>query len=186
MASLAVQAKQLGVSVKMVTNDKDVAQVVEDGDAAIQQVLFFKNETWGEAEVKEKFGVRTSQVIDYLSMIGDSVDNIKGIDGVGPKSAQALLNTYENLDEIYENIDSIPQLKIRGAKSLQQKLIRGKESVFQAREMIELRTDLDFEFDDLLEELEYHGPNEDDVGVYQNLGFTQPFRELLRHYNIHS
>ncbi len=180
MATLATMSSKQGVPCQMVTNDKDVAQVIQDGQASIKQVLYFKKEVWGVQQVVDKFGVRPDQVIDYLSMIGDSVDNIKGVVGVGPKSAQGLLQAYETIDGIYRSIDDIPNLKIRGAKSLQKKMIAGKADVYKAKTMITLKLDMDLNIENLKEELEYHGPNEDDINFYNDLGFTQPFRDLLQ------
>jgi DNA polymerase I len=181
MVSLAKKSVDAGIPVQMVTNDKDVAQVIQDGEVSIHQVLYFKKEEWGEQEVYDKFGIHPTQVVDYLAMIGDSVDNIKGINGVGPKSAQVLLNTYKDLDEIYDNIDAIPSLKVRGAKSLQRKLIQGKNAVYLAQRLIQLKTDMDLNIDDIRTDLFYSGPTGDDIEVYQKLGFSQPFRDLQKY-----
>jgi len=178
MVSLAKQVNALGVAVQMVTDDKDVAQVVKDGEHPIQQVLFAKKLVWGEQEVRDKFGVRPDQLIDYLSMIGDSVDNIKGIAGVGPKSAAALLNQFGTLQEIYQQLESVADMKVRGAKSLQRKLEEGRADVHLAKKLIELKVDMDLGSEHLLEDLEYIGPSEQDISTYEKLGFTQPYREL--------
>ncbi|MCP6082945.1 hypothetical protein NL341_28500, partial [Klebsiella pneumoniae] len=73
--------------------------------------------------VKEKFGVAPEQIIDYLALMGDSSDNIPGVPGIGPKTASGLLvGVNGGLKELYEQLDIVPTLPIRGAKTLPAKL----------------------------------------------------------------
>ncbi len=109
MCTLAQQAEKEGFEVFLMTPDKDFAQVVTD------QIKLYRPgrsgnpaEVWGIQEVQAKFGVeRVGQVIDYLGMMGDSVDNIPGIPGVGPKTASKLIAQYGSMEEMYEHADEI-------------------------------------------------------------------------------
>lgn len=119
IASLTVQLLKAGHEVVIVTGDKDLAQLLEPG---VRIYNLAKAEWWGADDIPERMGVRASQVVDFLALTGDAVDNIPGVRGVGPKAATALLAEFENLGAIYENLDLVETLPVRGAKSLRAKL----------------------------------------------------------------
>jgi DNA polymerase-1 len=97
--------------VVVVTGDKDLMQLVSD-ERGVTMLDTMKNIEYLDADVMEKFGVRPDQIVEYLALVGDSSDNIPGVNGIGPKSAVELLQKHASVDEIYKNIDSIP-LKLR-------------------------------------------------------------------------
>ena len=119
IGTLAGYWRDRGHSVCVVSSDKDLAQLLHEGD---QWWDFARNRKYGHAAIKEKFGVRPDQMADYLALTGDSVDNIPGVPGVGPKSAAALLEHFETLERIGKRLDEVAHLSIRGAASLQRKL----------------------------------------------------------------
>ena len=119
IASLTQRLREKGHQVVIVTGDKDLAQLLEPG---VKIYNLAKDEWWDEAGVPERMGVKASQIIDYLALTGDAVDNIPGVRGVGPKAAIALLAEFPNLDAIYDNLDRVESLPVRGAKSLRKKL----------------------------------------------------------------
>ena len=100
IGTLAKQAEKEGYTTYMVTSDKDFAQLVSDNIKMYRPSAFGRGiEIWGVDEVKEKFGVeRPEQVIDYLGMMGDSVDNIPGLPGVGEKRAKTFLKEFGTLE----------------------------------------------------------------------------------------
>jgi DNA polymerase-1 len=104
IATLALQAEQLGMDSIIFTGDKDLTQVVTD---KIHLIDTMKNTRLDVQGVKDKFGVAPNQMIDYLTLVGDSADNIKGVDKVGAKTAVKWLNQYENLDNIIQQADKI-------------------------------------------------------------------------------
>jgi DNA polymerase-1 len=104
IGTLAHQAQKQGFHTYIVTNDKDMAQLVND---RVSLVDTMKNRVLGPNEVFEKFSVHPNQMVDYLSLIGDTVDNIKGIPKVGPKTAAKWLSAYQNIDGIFNHIDEI-------------------------------------------------------------------------------
>ncbi len=119
IATMTVRLRAAGHEVVIVTGDKDLAQLLGPG---VRIYNLAKNEWWDEAGVPDRMGVRASQIIDYLALTGDAVDNIPGVRGVGPKAATALLAEFPNLEAIYANLDQVESLAVRGAKSLRKKL----------------------------------------------------------------
>lgn len=161
IGTLALRGEKENLEVSIVSGDKDFAQLVND---RITLYDTMKNIRIDRAGVVEKWGVEPSQMIDYLSIIGDSSDNIPGVRGVGPKGAQKLLAEYKTLDGIYAHIDEIK------SESLRAKLIESREAAYLARRLVTIVKDinLNLKLDDmkikpidvesfkvLLEELEF-------------------------------
>lgn len=119
IGTLAEYWQARGHPIYVVTSDKDLAQLVGEQDYWWD---FSRNQKLNAKQLTEKFGVMPEQMADYLALTGDSVDNIPGVPGVGPKSASALLGHFGSLDKLYERLDEVQHLEIRGAKSLQKKL----------------------------------------------------------------
>jgi DNA polymerase-1 len=131
------------------TGDKDMAQLV---DGHITLVNTMTGSVMDVAGVKEKFGVGPEHIIDYLALMGDKVDNIPGVPGVGEKTAAGLLlGINGGLKELYENLDKVPTLAIRGAKTLPAKLEEHKEMAFLSYQLATIKVDvpLDIELDAL-------------------------------------
>ena len=131
------------------TGDKDMAQLV---DGHITLVNTMSGSSMDVEGVKEKFGVAPEQIIDYLALMGDSSDNIPGVPGIGPKTASGLLvGVNGGLTELYAQLDIVPTLPIRGAKTLPAKLEEHKEMAFLSYQLATIKIDvpLDVELDDL-------------------------------------
>ena len=112
IGSLALEAADLGYTVYMVTPDKDYGQIVREKVFIYKpKSTFSDQETLGEKEVCAKWGIqRVDQVVDMLGLMGDAVDNIPGIPGVGEKTAAKLLAEYDNMENILANADKINKL----------------------------------------------------------------------------
>lgn len=131
------------------TGDKDMAQLV---DGHITLVNTMTGSALDVEGVKEKFGVAPEQIIDYLALMGDSSDNIPGVPGIGPKTASGLLvGVNGGLTELYAQLDIVPTLPIRGAKTLPAKLEEHKEMAFLSYKLATIKIDvpLDIGLDDL-------------------------------------
>ncbi len=136
IATLALEAAGMGYTVYMVTPDKDFGQVVRDN------IFMYKPpyqgntaEIYGPAEVCAKWGIkRVDQVIDILGLMGDAVDNIPGIAGVGEKTAAKLLAEYDTVEGVLENAD-----KIKGA--LGEKVRNGREAAIMSKKLATIYTD---------------------------------------------
>ena len=137
IGTLAEFWRARGHPICVVTSDKDLAQLVGENDHWWD---FSRNQKLNASQLADKFGVRPDQMADYLALTGDSVDNIPGVPGVGPKSAAALLGHFGDLDSIYERIDEVQHLEIRGARSLQKKLVDHREAAELARRLTLIET----------------------------------------------
>ena len=126
----------------IVSSDKDLGQLVGD------RVSFFdlaKNQRLDAAAVEEKLGVPPHLVPDFLGLAGDSVDNIPGVPGIGPKSASALLLGLGSLDEIYAELDAVEELSVRGAKSMRRKLEEYREQAEMSKRLATVARDAPLE-----------------------------------------
>ena len=108
IATYTSQAEKKGVSVTIISSDKDLMQLVNSKTKMYDSM---KNNYIGINEVKEKFGVEPSKVIDVQALAGDSVDNVPGVSGIGVKTAAELLNNFGTLDNLFSKVDKIQQPK---------------------------------------------------------------------------
>ena len=139
IGTLAVYWRARGHPICLVSSDKDLAQLVQKDD---QWWDFSRNLKLGSSQIAQKFGVGPEQIADFLALTGDAVDNIPGVPGVGPKSASALLRHFGNLDAIFERLEEVQHLSIRGAKSLQKKLDDHRAAAELARRLTVIQTDV--------------------------------------------
>jgi 5'-3' exonuclease len=140
IGTLAEYWRDRGHPICVVTSDKDLAQLVGDKDLWWD---FSRNQKLNARQLAEKFGVEPHQMADYLALTGDSVDNIPGVPGVGPKSASALLHHFGDLDTIYERLAEVEALSIRGAKSLRKKLSDNRDAAELARKLTVIETSVE-------------------------------------------
>lgn len=137
IGTLASYWRARGHPICIVTSDKDLAQLIGESDHWWD---FSHNRKLDAAQLTEKFGVTPGQMADFLALTGDAVDNIPGVPGVGPKSAAALLSHFGDLDNLYARIDEVPSLGIRGATSLQRKLLEHRGAAELARRLTVIET----------------------------------------------
>lgn len=117
----------------IVTGDKDAFQLVTDQTLVMMPISGVSQVAlYNPAKVQEKMGVRPDQIIDYKALCGDNSDNIKGVPGIGPKQAQELLKTYDNLENIYHNLDAL-------SEGQRKKLEAGKESAIQSKRLVSMQ-----------------------------------------------
>ena len=140
IGTYAKQATELEIPVIVSTGDKDMAQLVSDHVTLVNTMT---NTTMTAEGVVEKFGIPPELIIDLLALMGDKVDNIPGVAGVGEKTALGLLQGIGNLNEIYTNLESIPHLDIRGAKKLPEKLAAEKDNAFLSYELATIKCDVE-------------------------------------------
>jgi DNA polymerase I len=140
IATLARLHRSADQPVVVVTGDKDLAQVLVEGDMWWDYSRKLEHDING---VKEKFGVYPDQIADYLGLVGDAVDNIPGVPGVGAKTAAGILDNYDNLDTVYENLDKLFELPVRGAKTLAAKLVEHKEVAYLSRLLATVESEID-------------------------------------------
>ncbi|WP_075880633.1 DNA polymerase I [Vreelandella massiliensis] len=176
IGTLARKATESGRDAVISTGDKDMAQLV---NAHITLVNTMKEETLDEAGVEEKFGLPPSLIIDYLALMGDKVDNIPGVPGVGEKTAIGLLQGMEGgLDTIYADLERVKTLGFRGAKTLPKKLEEHREQAFLSYRLATIKTDCDLPVG--LDDLDIAHPDRERLlELYRELEFKQWLAELL-------
>ena len=142
IGTLAKQATEQGIEVIVSTGDKDMAQLVSDHVTLINTMT---ETTMDREGVIEKFGIPPELIIDFLALMGDKVDNIPGVPGVGEKTALGLLQGIGSMMDLYNNLDAIPELPIRGAKSLPKKLEENKEQALLSYQLATIKTDVELD-----------------------------------------
>ena len=105
IATIAEDAKKKGIKVQIVSSDKDLYQLIDDDKVLVYDPM--KKIKINEDECIKKFGVKPSQIVDYLALVGDSSDNIPGVKGIGPKGARTLLKEFGSLENIYNHLDKV-------------------------------------------------------------------------------
>lgn len=171
IASAAAPLRAQGHRVFVVTSDKDLCQLVDDG---LHVIDTGRGRRFNEKGVAEHFGVRPDQIPDFLGLAGDSVDDIPGVPGVGPKSAVALLNAYDHLEEAYDDLEGVAKLEVRGAKSLARKLDENREMAFLCRKLATLAYDAPVNTG--LESLQWRGPTPQFAPLMERLGLQSLMR----------
>ncbi|HLR86974.1 MAG TPA: 5'-3' exonuclease H3TH domain-containing protein [Wenzhouxiangella sp.] len=175
IASLAAGCKSRQQAVCVVSGDKDLAQVLDRGDWWWD---FPRRQPMNKNDVFEHFGVYPHQIADFLALAGDSVDNIAGVTGVGPKTAARLLNHFGSLDEIYSRLDEIAWLRFRGSKTLAAKLRKDEPAARLARRLTGLEEQIPELADNASIRRRRHDADALDA-LLDALGFGRPLRERL-------
>ncbi|WP_104400203.1 DNA polymerase I [Vibrio penaeicida] len=175
IGTLAAQASKAGMPVLISTGDKDMAQLVDENVTLINTMT---NVVMDREGVVDKFGIPPELIIDYLALMGDKVDNIPGVPGVGDKTATALLQGIGGLSKLYENLDDIAPLGFRGSKTMAKKLTDNKENAYLSYELATIK--LDVELEETPETLKKETPNKDElIKLYGQLVFKSWLNELL-------
>ncbi|MFG6137803.1 DNA polymerase I [Halomonas sp. B23F22_10] len=183
IGTLARHATEAGRDAVISTGDKDMAQLV---NAHITLVNTMKDETLDVDGVKEKFGLPPALIIDFLALMGDKVDNIPGVPGVGEKTALGLLQGMEGgLETVYADLERVKTLGFRGAKTLPKKLEEHRDQAFLSYELATIKTDCALPVG--LDDLDIAHPDRESlVELYRRLEFQGWLSELLegRHEGV--
>ncbi len=161
MGTIAEKLRNKGVTVVLVTGDKDLFQLVNDS-------VFIYNPSkdilFDREKVKEFFGVYPEQVIDLLSLEGDKSDNIPGVPGIGKITAKKLLSEFHSIDNLLNNLDKIDKKRVR------EKIKNNLDKLELSRRLVPIKKDLPLDID--LNDFVYRLPNEDNLtAFYEKFGF---------------
>ena len=168
IGTLAAKSRAAGFGVAIVTSDKDFYQLVDD---SLRVFNPREDGTWYDAAgVKEKFGVEPGQVVDVLALMGDAIDNIKGVPGIGEKGARELITKYGSLDNLIAHASELSPKK-------REVLLANVDAAHQSRELATIHTSVPVEFDP--EALRYKGPQRDRCfQIFSEMGFGTLVKEF--------
>ncbi len=172
IGTLANAMQEGGRNVTIVSRDKDLFQLLRDGDVFWD---FTGKRKIPHDQVIDALGVRAEQVPDYLGLAGDSVDNIPGVRGVGKKTAAALLAHFDDLEHLYCNLEEVAKLPIRGAAKLAGRLLEQRDQAELSRELARIRRDAPIEAS--VTSLRRTAPAMEELtGLYDEVGFGPALR----------
>ncbi len=156
-------AKEKGMKVRIVSHDKDLYQMIEDGKVEMYDSV--KRAVVDEQACVDKFGVKPQDFIDFQAIMGDSSDNVPGVKGIGKVGASKLINKYHTLEAIYDDLEN------SGTPRIQNLLLESREKAFLSRELVTMRTDV---FKDL--DIESY--------VFENKNYLSCLLEEFEHYEM--
>lgn len=170
LGSLATQARARKIHSVIVTNDKDLFQLVDESIAVFNLV---KDIYIDEEKVKEYFGVRASQVTDVLALWGDPTDNVPGVPGIGEKTSKALINQFGSLQNLLRNLSKIENPRLR------EKIEQNLDQLKLSNELVTIKKDLDIKFN--LDDFSVSDPNYEELSkLFQELEFSSLLSEYLK------
>ena len=151
----------------LVTGDKDFCQLVS-GNVTLVDTM--RGRVTGVAEVREKYGIEPGQMIDFFALVGDKVDNVPGVAGVGEKTASALISEYGNLDGVYANLDTL-------RPAIARRLKEHEDDAYLSRELVTIKTDV--EVGTGIEDFRYGGYAAEDLQeIFSELEFEKLLDEI--------
>lgn len=139
IGSLVTQHRQSVSHCVILTRDKDLGQLLKKNDLLWD---YAEQSIMNRIDFQKKFQVCPEQFTDYLALVGDSIDDIPGVAGLGSKSAVTLIKHFSNLDNIYKSIEDVENLNIRGASRIQRLLIEEKKQAYMSKRLSSIRCDL--------------------------------------------
>ena len=171
IAFVARQSVIAGLEVVIASSDKDFMQLVSPGIGLLNP-NDKTEKIWGDEQVRGKTGVSPEQVVDWLSLMGDSVDNIPGVPGVGPKTATDLVNQFGSVDGIYARLGEVKSERVRNA------LRDAEPDVRRNQELVRLKSELPWKFD--ADKLVLGQPDADVLAaLFQRWGFRTMLAEIV-------
>lgn len=179
IGTLTTRMRAAGQKVVLVTRDKDLSQLVRPGD---EYWDYLSDERYAYDAIAERFGVVPERMACFLAVMGDAVDNIPGVPGVGRKTASILFHHFESLVHLYDDLDRVLKLKLRNPGFVCGQLRDYRESAFLARQLTGIACDMPLEVE--LSELERRRPDLDTLNdFYDSVGFGRLLRNQAERIN---
>ena len=170
IATVADHVLKRRAQVRVITSDKDLAQLVrEDGRVVMHDLA--RETTYDADGVRGKFGVDPAQIPDYLGLVGDAVDNLPGVPGVGAVSASAVLQNFESIETIPADLEAWSDVKVRGAARLAERIALHRERALRTKDLATVRRDVPG-IAPSLRELQHRGADRERVDeLFDRLGW---------------
>jgi 5'-3' exonuclease len=174
IATLCKKMANEECDITIVSTDKDLMQLVGKG----VKLRDGSRERWiGVDEVKAKFGVAPEKLVDVVGLMGDAVDNIPGVKGIGRKTAIALIQEFRSLENLFDHLDQIDNMELRGAARIRKALAEEKTAAFLSRHLATVRSDVPLDI--RLEELRCRAPDREKMRtLFTELTFTNLLKIL--------
>ncbi|MEN6373421.1 MAG: DNA polymerase I [Smithella sp.] len=170
IGTLAAKASGLGWKTVLISGDKDLMQLIDENVTMIDTM---KDKTYDVAAVKERFGVSPDKVTEILGLMGDTSDNIPGVPGIGPKTAQRLIEEYGSVEEVIRNTENLRNVKLR------ESFRKNAEQARMSRQLALIRKDIEIDFD--LKEAERKEPDKETLlRLFSEFEFSSLLQELKR------
>ncbi len=170
IASAALYLSKKGCKVVIVSGDKDLLQLVDE------QIVMWEpmnNKLYDTAAVQEKYNVNSDLLLDFFSLVGDSSDNIPGVPGVGPKTAEKLINEHGSLDGVFNGLEGMKKSKMK------ERLAENREAAYLSKELIRLKTDVEIPLN--VDDYKLSDNNEEELqSLYRELEFSRLLKEVKR------
>jgi DNA polymerase-1 len=170
IGTLTVQASAKGWRTAVISGDKDLMQLVDENVTMIDTM---KDKTYDVAAVKERFGVGPEKVVEILGLMGDTSDNIPGVPGIGPKTAQRLIEEYGTLENVLQNAENLRNIKLR------ETLRTYADQARLSHQLASIRNDIEIDFD--LQEAARKEPNKDVLAkLFSEFEFSSLLQQIKR------
>ena len=180
IGTLAAFGRSEGRAVTIVSRDKDLTQLVTKRDTYWDAVADVR---YRYGDIEERFGVIPERMADFLALMGDAVDNIPGVPGVGRKTAATLLKHFDTLPGVFENLAAVPKLKFRGAAFVAESLREHREDAFLSRQLTGIACDMPMDVG--LDALERRAPDLAALEAFCDAqGFGRMLREQARRWRV--
>ncbi|MGH7884573.1 MAG: DNA polymerase I [Thermodesulfobacteriota bacterium] len=167
MGTIAVANEKKGIETVLVTGDKDFCQVVSEKVTLLDTM---KNKKTGIKEVIERYGITPNQIIDFQALMGDQIDNIPGVRGIGEKTASKLISEFGTLENLYENLSEVKP-------RYEELLNEYRETAFLSRKLVTIKTDVDMDTD--IGRFRFSGFNNQKLfSMFTDLEFKNLFNEI--------
>lgn len=181
IATLAQRMRRSGRPITIISRDKDLAQLIHRVDDCLWDSA--DDRRWRASEVEQRFGVTPAQLIDYQSLLGDPIDDVPGVPGVGAKTAAKLLQHFDSVDELLTRLDELDSKAWRGGKGLALRLDEHREQIAIARQLVTLETQVPMRFQ--ASDLEWRAPQRKPVQRYlRKIGLDGGIQTSLRNSEL--